>query len=799
MSCANCVGPHGLDTRPVKAESMSIPNSIPDYLRRFGAELGDRIVQMFPALYKPGDPVSPRMQTLLRKPYPAQEVAAMSVVKRWEEARSAAVIAECGTGKTLVALAAIHCHSDGKPYTALALVPGHLTAKTAREAFQTLPGVRVFFIDALRDRAQDGSPCGVNEVKLRHGKIIREGLRTTLTDLRLCKKYATARERWHREKCTGPALLIAGKDRAKLGWFWRHAYAMGKSGPYLGSTVNPDTGRPVYVGEDRLIASDFGKARISEVINAVGNEGSPAAKSRRTLYSPLWQADRKRIRRVAPLEFIGRYMPDWFDYGIADEVHQLAGDTAQGNALGTMASCVGRLVVLTGTLSGGYADDLHKLLFRLDPRKMVGLGYEWGECGRRAFAEAYGVLERITTVEPADNACSKPRVTHQVKRRPGASPLLFGQFLMELAAFISLEDIACDLPSYVEEVIGVQMDPVLQGAYSRLEGAVKGALKAHHGNSSVLSVGLNALLAYPDRPYDFGELYGWEYNPEAERRERFLIAETEDLDRDCLQAKERRLIEIVKPELKMGRRCHVYAVYTQRRDVTRRLETILAREGIRVAVLTADVPTEKREAWFEKKLREGVQVTISNPRIVETGLDLLSHASLVFYQSGYSLHTLRQASRRSWRIGQHQPVRVYYLHYQDTMQSSCLRLMAKKMLVSLAMEGKFSGQGLNALEDDDDVLTAMARELVTQQRIGESAETIWRELRAQQGNLAAAGLVAPTETGADAGPAPPPPEPVAILPPPNRAGAPTFGVRPPPVPSRRQDGAVAVPEQFSLF
>jgi superfamily II DNA or RNA helicase len=136
--------------------------------------------------------------------------------------------------------------------------------------------------------------------------------------------------------------------------------------------------------------------------------------------------------------------------------------------------------------------------------------------------------------------------------------------------------------------------------------------------------------------------------------------------------------------MRLGRCCHVYAVYTQKRDVTRRLETILAREGIRAAVLTADVPTEKREAWFENKLRDGVRVTISNPKIIETGLDLLAHASLVFYQSGYSLYTLRQASRRSWRIGEREPVRVYYLPYQDTMQSNCQRLMAKKMLVLLA-------------------------------------------------------------------------------------------------------------------
>src|SRR5260221_5664724 len=101
----------------------------------------------------------------------------------------------------------------------------------------------------------------------------------------------------------------------------------------------------------------------------------------------------------------------------------------------------------------------------------------------------------------------------------------------------------------------------------------------------------------------------------------------------------------------MGRRCcDVYAVYTRKRDVTRRLESILAREGIRVAGLTSDVPPEKREGWFAQRLREGVQVTISHPKIIETGMDLLSHLSLIFFESGYSLHTLRQASRRSWRI-----------------------------------------------------------------------------------------------------------------------------------------------------
>jgi len=63
-------------------------------------------------------------------------------------------------------------------------------------------------------------------------------------------------------------------------------------------------------------------------------------------------------------------------------------------------------------------------------------------------------------------------------------------------------------------------------------------------------------------------------------------------------------------------------------------------------------------------------------------------------------------------------VKVKCLPYSGTMQENCLRLMGKKRLVSLAMEGKFANQGLQALDDDDDILTSMARELVTEKGVG---------------------------------------------------------------------------------
>jgi hypothetical protein len=71
---------------------MNIPSTIADYLRRCSQELGERILQVYPALQAPGDPVSDRLNSLLRSPFAAQRLAAMGVVRRWERAKAAAVI-----------------------------------------------------------------------------------------------------------------------------------------------------------------------------------------------------------------------------------------------------------------------------------------------------------------------------------------------------------------------------------------------------------------------------------------------------------------------------------------------------------------------------------------------------------------------------------------------------------------------------------------------------------------------------------------------------------------------------------
>jgi hypothetical protein len=118
---------------------VPIPDSISDYLRTFTSELGERILESFPPLHAVDDPPSPMITKLLRRAYPAQILAIMGLVRRWQQARAGAVIAECGTGKTLISLGAVHTHAEGRRFNALAMVPPQLVEKWARESFLTLP------------------------------------------------------------------------------------------------------------------------------------------------------------------------------------------------------------------------------------------------------------------------------------------------------------------------------------------------------------------------------------------------------------------------------------------------------------------------------------------------------------------------------------------------------------------------------------------------------------------------------------------------------------------------------------
>ncbi len=80
-------------------------------------------------------------------------------------------------------------------------------------------------------------------------------------------------------------------------------------------------------------------------------------------------------------EFIKRYLPQgFFDLLVCDEGHEYKGSgSAQGQAMGVLAAKARRTLLLTGTLMGGYADDLFALLFRTLTGRMIEDGYRPSE------------------------------------------------------------------------------------------------------------------------------------------------------------------------------------------------------------------------------------------------------------------------------------------------------------------------------------------------------------------------------------------------------------------------------------
>ena len=125
--------------------------SIADYLRAYGPALGENVLTRFPALHGSDEAVWPALTHLKRRPFPAQAMAIMGIVKCWQEARCAAAVAECGTGKTLISLGSVFTHASCQPFTCIAMAPPQLVEKWCREAISTLPGIRVFIIDGCRN------------------------------------------------------------------------------------------------------------------------------------------------------------------------------------------------------------------------------------------------------------------------------------------------------------------------------------------------------------------------------------------------------------------------------------------------------------------------------------------------------------------------------------------------------------------------------------------------------------------------------------------------------------------------
>ncbi len=412
-----------------------------------------------------------------------------------------------------------------------------------------------------------------------------------------------------------------------------------------------------------------------------------------------------QVRKFAPAQYIKKQLKGYFDIAVFDELHVYkGGETAQGTAMHAIVKASKQALGLTGTIAGGMANHLYYTLWRLVPEEMVKMGYHYSD--EQKFVETYGTLETSYELQQSRgryNSCSKGRQLDSPKVKPGISPVIFQDFLVDKTMFMDLSDMSKHLPKLNEQVVTCDMEPAMNSAY---QGVINKLLAAGaKGFSSLSAALLQFSLAYPDKPYKTGPIIDPKNGAE--------VATPPDLPyENRLFPKEKRLVEILDEELSTGRNAFVYCEYTGKENwrVVERIRQIIidycGLEESEVAILESDKPSpDKREKWIHDKASTGVRVFICNPRCVETGLDFIfthkgknyNFPTIIFLQMGMNLFTLWQASRRAYRLNQTEECRTYYLCYADTTQAKMVRLMAEKQIATAAIQGHFSMEGLAAM------------------------------------------------------------------------------------------------------
>ena len=637
--------------------------SLAKFVEDFGSGLMEAVRTQNPPIFT-GE-TKPEREALLaglkRKLFSAQAKAvhAATTLLCDHDEKSAIINGEMGVGKTTVGIAiAALLHAEGYP-RALILSPPHLVYKWRREILDTVSQAEVVILNgadtlkqlqALRQSAslKPKNPVFyiLGRVRLRLGHHWRVAVQPRLatTTLRTPQGNGEAEvsphvpRRQRLASCPQCSALVKSTLGTPL-WVEIMTTDRKKScqscGSPLWTQIHPHRGNddasesslPVLktlcqlpgIGEKlaRKLIARFGERflerclsdNVQQFVQLMDEQGEfifsdkqaeklsrALARTEITLGQSGYQAS----------EYIKRYLPKgFFSLLIADEAHDYkSAHSAQGQAMGVLADQVKKIVLLTGTLMGGYADDLFFLLWRISPRTMIEDGYRYNARGSlgsaaMAFLETHGVLKKTFRKSKEDSdfrTARGKRETMHVTKAPGFGPLGIMQYLLPVTVFIKLRDIDGQvLPPYSEHFVNVEMTAAQTAEYVPLERKLMDCLRQAlvSGDHCLLGVVINCLLAWPDCCF----------REEIVRhpRTQSLLKKVPAVLSDDASPKEEEMLKLCLDAKNAGRRTLLYTVYTGTRDTAGRLKSLLERAGLKPAVLRANVPADRREDWLRHK------------------------------------------------------------------------------------------------------------------------------------------------------------------------------------------------------
>jgi superfamily II DNA or RNA helicase len=691
------------------------------YLARYGKATAEHIKSRFEPLFDPEkDCVSPEIaatnETIAKNTgyrlFGAQLAAAEAAKRRLAHDKAVLIVAECGSGKTKIGVAALRAALSGKgkgKTFVVVLCPSHITKKWVREIAESTDDS---FSSVVKSPAEFDALCGKYEkgdkscFAVMSKETARDGYMRAPAVL-----YGKSRSAFVCPDCGGTVEMSVSGDSdsytvpAEQFFFRTETKANHKCahcGSILWTAQNPNAKEGLWAK-----IADYGFVYVPKAREHLSKTKNPSLlKKIRDVAEG--RAVTVGAHRKYPLStYIKKKYKGRIHGLIADELHQYNNNSGQGDAMGELFGAAKKAIGMTATLINGYAGGIFHLLYRLMPGLMEEDGQKHD--APSAFESEYGVTENTYEVAEGDYSAKRRTVMRKKKssrRLPGVSPLVYTKFLLERAVFLSLSDMGKDLPEYEEIPVALTLPSDVAEVYGRMRDVLVRFMKEHKKAArKILSAYLNLLISYPDKPCGQEAI--------TDPSDGLPIVTPPDLrDADALLPKDESVLEITERKLRAGENVLICTNWV-RLGTAEKLLGRFTEAGTFADILYAKVKPADREAWVAERVEKGLRVLIANPAIVETGLDLNAFTTLIFYDTGTKLFTMRQAARRSFRINQSAPrIEVYLLYYRDTLQHKLLKLMGTKLAAATLIEGGFSEEGLAAMSAGCDMMTLMAKELM---------------------------------------------------------------------------------------
>ncbi len=661
--------------------------------------------------------------------YAAQKHVVAAVTRGFQDRNSILLVGSMGVGKTLIGGSTAIAIASGvvgalrgqvrSDQISLIVAPPHLIEKWKRELYSIDPNIMAERLDRHED-VRDF----MQRAALAPGNI--------------------------------PKIGLIKRDMTKLGCAWEPAVLWQNEAIARWSHHQPT---PVgYEGQQRIVRQRIPKCPTCGGTIMQEKKGAVAPASESWLQtgqrqcpiclSPLWREARDRGSQPKPGEkyplrnpryrldtYFKRLYPDRLYLLIWDEAHEAAhGDTGNGESFGRFAGLAEKVLAMTGTPFNGKASSLFNLQYHLNPR--VRERYNWGGAPRlsrkvrgghehpviiaessqqRGRAESQwvsemGVREQIIEERPTydrDTGAYTGTSTYErpYEESPGISPALVAEML-DHTIYFSLGDLGKWLPQYEEIAMPVEMDADTFSQYDRTRQQLKDYLiqRKWEGDTTFRGSYLQWSMGWVNAPFRPCDVIHHLKHPITGEKQSHVVTHLDSYGEARLYAKEQALLDLVQAELEQNRPCVIYIRQTDTRNIQPRIESLI-RQHIATAkpfILKNTVQAERREAVIEKEIAGGTNVLITNPILVQTGLDLIHFPTLVFYEITFNLSTMMQAAARSYRLNQTHPhCKVIYLFYEETMEHTAVQLMSRKQRAAKLLTGDIGLTGLDALTDGE--------------------------------------------------------------------------------------------------